>query len=98
MSDKLNILTRSSRILCCTNASLHACTCHFKNKDNFDISIERKFPVTLLKLELTNAANESLLTLKLSLNILVITVRGNSIKKPNMLINIENENFFYCVM
>lgn len=76
----------------------NACTCHFKNKDNLDISIERKFPVTLLKLELTNAANESLLTLKLSLNILVITVTGNSIKKPDMLINIENENLFYCVM
>lgn len=84
----------------CKFACMHnACTCHFKNKDNFfDISIERKFPVTLLKLELTNAANESLLTLKLSLNILVITVIGNSIKKPDMLINIENENFFYCVM
>lgn len=83
----------------CKFACMHnACTCHFKNKDNFDISIEQKFPVTLLKLELTNAANESLLTLKLSLNILVITVTGNSIKKPDMLINIENENFFYCVM
>lgn len=58
--------------------------------------IEQKFPVSLLKSELPNAANESLLTLKLSLNIQIIT--GDSIKKTDMLINIENENFFYWVM
>lgn len=60
------------------------------------MSIERKFSVSLLKSELPNAANESLLTLKLSLNIQIIT--GDSIKKTDMLINIENENFFYWVM
>lgn len=76
----------------------NVCICYFKNKDNFDISIERKFFVILLKLELINVVNELLLILKLFLNILVIIVIGNLIKKFDMLINIENENFFYCVM
>lgn len=59
----------------------NVCICYFKNKDNFDISIEWKFFVILLKLELINVVNELLLILKLFLNILVIIVIGNLVKK-----------------